>query len=105
MQFLNLIENDPAALARMTHAEYATLGGLDALVFAGGIGENSAQVRASACESFAFLGLELDPQKNARSPADQVISAANSTLPVLVIHTQEDWAIAQECWRLSQSSG
>jgi acetate kinase len=86
-------------------AMLATLGGLDALVFAGGIGENSAQVRAAACESFAFLGLELDPQKNAKSPADQVISAANSTLPVLVIHTQEDWAIAQECWRLSQSSG
>ncbi len=85
-------------------AMLAPLGGLDALVFAGGIGENSAQVRAAACESFAFLGLKLDPQKNAQSPADQVISAADSTLPVLVIHTQEDWAIAQECWRLSQSA-
>ena len=40
-------------------AMLATLGGLDALVFTGGIGENAAEVRAAACESFAFLGLKL----------------------------------------------
>ena len=52
-------------------AMLATLGGLDALVFAAGVGENAALVRAAACESFAFLGLKLDREKNARSPADQ----------------------------------
>jgi acetate kinase len=82
-------------------AMLATLGGLDALVFAGGIGENSADVRAAACASFAFLGLELDLQKNAQSPADQFISAADSAVPVLIVSTQEDWAIAQECWKLA----
>lgn len=82
-------------------AMLATLGGLDALVFAGGIGENSADVRAAACASFAFLCLELDLQKNAQSPADQFISAADSAVPVLIVSTQEDWAIAQECWKLA----
>jgi len=82
-------------------AMLATLGGLDALVFTGGIGENAAEVREAACESFAFLGLKLDTRKNAQSPADEHISAADSTLPVLIIHTQEDWAIARECWKLA----
>lgn len=82
-------------------AMLATLGGLDALVFAGGIGENAAEVREAACESFTFLGLKLDPRKNAQSPADKDISAADSALPVLIIHTEEDWAIARECWKLA----
>jgi acetate kinase len=84
-------------------AMLATLGGLDALVFTGGIGENAAEVRAAACESFAFLGLELDAQKNEQSPADHDISAVDSTIPVLIIHTEEDWAIARDCWELAQS--
>jgi acetate kinase len=87
-----------------TGAMLAALGGLDALVFAGGIGENSAEVRAAVVESFAFLGLKLDGQKNAQSPADQDISAAGSAVPVIIVRTQEDWAIAQECWKLAQTS-
>jgi len=79
-------------------AMLATLGGLDALVFAAGVGENAALVRAAACEPFAFLGLKLDREKNARSPADQDVSTADSTVRVLIVRTQEDWAIAQECW-------
>ncbi len=87
-----------------TGAMLAALGGLDALVFAGGIGENSAEVRAAVVDSFAFLGLKLDAQKNALSPADQDISAAGSAVPVVIVRTQEDWAIAQECWKLGQAS-
>ena len=79
-------------------AMLATLGGLDALVFAAGVGENAVLVRAAACESFAFLGLKLDREKNARSPADQEVSTADSAVRVLIVRTQEDWAIAQECW-------
>ena len=85
-------------------AMLATLGGLDALVFTGGIGENAAEVRETACESFAFLGLKLEAQKNDQSPADQDISTVDSTIPVLIIHTQEDWAIARECWELADAS-
>lgn len=81
----------------------ASLGGLDALVFAGGIGENDASVRAAACEAFAFLGLQLDTQKNAQSPSDQDISAADSAVRALIVHTQEDWSIAQECWRIANT--
>lgn len=80
----------------------ASLGGLDALVFTAGVGENSPPVRAGACEAFAYMGLKLDLEKNQQSPRDQLISAPDSTVPVLIIHTQEDWAIARECWELMQ---
>ncbi|WP_421658571.1 acetate kinase [Leptothermofonsia sp. ETS-13] len=82
----------------------AGLKGLDVLVFTAGVGENSAWVRASACEAFEFLGLKLDPRKNQQSPADQDIAAVDSSIRVVVVHTQEDWAIAQECWKLMQLS-
>jgi acetate kinase len=81
----------------------ASLGGLDALVFTGGVGENSAQVRATAVEAFKFLGLELDTEKNNASPVDEDIAATNSAIRVLVVHTEEDWAIAQECWHLAKT--
>ena len=81
-------------------AMLASLGGLDVLIFTGGVGENSAPVRAAAVEAFAFLGLKLDQTKNQASPVDEDIAATDSTIPVLVIHTEEDWAIAKECWQL-----
>ena len=84
-------------------AMLATLGGLDVLVFTAGVGENSAVVRASACEAFGFLGLKLDPEKNAQSPIDQDVAQDNSTIRVVIVHTQEDWAIAQACRRLAQA--
>jgi acetate kinase len=80
----------------------ASLGGLDGLIFTAGIGENSPLIRAAACEAFAFLGLKLDEEKNAGRPHDQLISTPDSTVKVLVIHTQEDWTIARDCWKLSR---
>ena len=77
----------------------ASLGGLDALVFTAGIGENSALVWQNACEPFAFLGLKLQDNPS-RSAADQDIAALESTVRVLIIHTQEEWAIAQACLTL-----
>jgi acetate kinase len=81
-------------------AMLASLGGLDALIFTAGVGENSAVVRAAACEAFGFLGFKLDGEKNQHSPADEDIAAVDSAARVLVIHTQEDWEIARECWKL-----
>jgi acetate kinase len=81
-------------------AMIAVLGGIDALVFTAGIGENSPEVRAAACANFGFLGLKLDAAKNAGPSADQDISLSNSGVRVLIVRAQEDWAIAQDCWRL-----
>jgi acetate kinase len=81
-------------------AMVAVLGGVDAVIFTAGVGENSPVVRAAACENFGYLRLELDPEKNVSSSFDQDIAAAHSSVRVLVIHAQEDWAIARECWKL-----
>jgi acetate kinase len=85
-------------------AMIAVLSGIDALVFTAGIGENSTEVRAAACANFAFLGLKLDPAKNAQSSTDQDISLPDSAVRVLIVRAQEDWAIARDCWR-SLSTG
>jgi acetate kinase len=84
-------------------AMIAVLGGLDVLVFTAGIGENSADVRAAACEPFAYAGVQLDGAKNVQSPADADISAEKSAVRVLVIAAQEDWIIARDCFHLGQS--
>lgn len=75
-----------------------SLGGLDALVFTAGIGENAPVIRAKVCEAFSFLGLVLDLDKNESSPVDKDIATLESKVRVLAIHTQEDWAIAQDCF-------
>jgi acetate kinase len=82
-------------------AMLAALGGADAMIFTAGIGENSPDVRAATCGNFSFLGLELDSAKNSAKPADIDIATPDSTVRILVIHAQEDWAIALECWKLS----
>jgi acetate kinase len=81
------------------------LGGIDALVFTAGVGENSAEVRAAACSKLDFLGLRLDDKTNARPSLDQDVSTADSRVRVLVIRAEEDWAIARECWKLRQAAG
>ena len=78
----------------------AVLGGLDALVFTGGVGENSPEVRAGACATLEFLGVHLDLERNAHPVLDTDIAADDSPVRVLVIRAQEDWAIAAECWKL-----
>ena len=81
-------------------AMIAVLAGLDALVFTAGIGEKSPEVRAAACSTLGFAGLNLDSSKNAQTSGDQDISLAGSPVRILVIRAQEDWAIAKECRRI-----
>jgi acetate kinase len=76
----------------------AALGGLDTLVFAGGIGENAPIVRARICERLGFLGIELEEERNMANAA--VISADTSRVPVRVIHTDEEWMIATTVCRV-----
>ncbi|PSN12109.1 acetate kinase [filamentous cyanobacterium CCT1] len=74
----------------------ASLGGLEAVVFTAGIGENSPLVWQRACEGFEFLGVRLKDELG-RAKEDQDIAVADSRVRALVIHTQEEWAIAQAC--------
>ena len=71
----------------------AALGGLDTLVFAGGIGENAPVIRARICDKLDFLGIELDKSRNAKSSA--VISTHSSRVKVRVIRTDEELMIAR----------
>jgi len=76
----------------------AALGGLDTLVFAGGIGENAPAVRARICDGMGFLGIELEEKRNAAN--EGVISAAASRVVVRVIRTDEELVIARSVTRL-----
>jgi acetate kinase len=76
----------------------AALGGLDTLVFAGGIGENAPVVRARICDSLGFLGIECEEKRNAAN--EGVISTATSRVAVRVIHTDEEWMIAKTVCRV-----
>jgi acetate kinase len=89
-------------LHRGIGAMVAVLEGIDALVFTAGIGENTPQVRQAVCRPLSFLGLKFDEAANAQASPDADIAAADSQVRVLVIRAQEDWAIAQECWKLSR---
>lgn len=71
----------------------AALGGLDTLIFSGGIGENAAAVRARVCEGLEFLGIAIDEAQNAAVAA--VISSQSSRVTVRVMHTDEEWMIAK----------
>jgi len=75
----------------------AALGGLDTLVFAGGIGENAPPVRERICEGLGFLGIELDKSRNAKTAA--VISKNSSRVTVRVIRTDEELMIARSVLR------
>lgn len=76
----------------------AVLDGLDTLVFSGGIGENSPQVRSRICQGLDFLGIELDEQRNAVSAP--IISRENSRATVRVIATDEELMIARSVCRM-----
>jgi acetate kinase len=73
----------------------ASLGGLDAIVFTAGVGENSARVRARVCERLSFLGLEIDPDLNAGAEPDIDIATGDAAVRVLVIRAREELMVAR----------
>ena len=81
----------------------ATLGGVDALVFTAGVGENAPEVRRRACERLGFLGIELDGRANLECKPDADIATRGSPARVLVIATREDLTIVRETRRLLSS--
>ncbi len=86
-------------------AMVGVMGGIDALIFTAGVGENSPEVRSAVCQNLSFMGVNLDVEKNAPSPMknDQDIAASASATRVLLIRAQEDWMIARECARIIRS--
>ena len=85
-------------LARELGSLAAALGGLDALVFTGGVGENAAAIRARVCEDAAWLGLRLDEDANRQG--DQRISIAGSPVSAWIVLTDEELTIARHTQRL-----
>jgi acetate kinase len=82
----------------------AAMGGLDAIAFAGGIGENSNRIRREICAGLQFLGVELDPAANeARGTADRVVSSPTSGVSVAIVYTNEELVVARETRRVLES--
>jgi len=99
-------ENKRAILAMQTYnyrikkyvgSYAAALGGVDILVFTGGVGENQAATRSEVCRDMAFMGIELDEELNARVRATEVvISKPSSRVKVVIIPTDEELTIARD---------
>ncbi len=88
------------AVRKQIGAYAAALGGLDVLVFSGGIGEHAAVVRSRVCEGLGFLGLEIDERRNAADAP--LISSPAARVAVHVIPTDEEVVIARAAYRLLQ---
>ncbi|HGJ63964.1 TPA: acetate kinase [bacterium] len=78
----------------------SAMGGLDTLVFTGGIGERSIRSRAEICEDMEFLGIKIDTEKNKSATGEMNISSIDSKVQVLVIPTNEEIIVARETARL-----
>lgn len=80
---------------QQTGALYSVLGGLDALVFTGGIGEHAAPIRQAIAEGLVWTGLEFDPQANADHAA--VLNTDSSRLSCRIIRCDEEQVLADAC--------
>ena len=74
----------------------AAMGGLDAIIFTGGIGQNSPEVRSAICHKLEFLGVVMDPAKNNGFRGEGDVSADGARVRIMVIPTDEEMMIAQE---------
>jgi acetate kinase len=83
-------------LRRELGAMVAALGGVDAFVFTGGAGEASPQLRADACEPFAFVGLSVDGERNSEGDGDRIVSSEGARPAVLAITAREDLEIVRQ---------
>ena len=77
----------------------AAMGGLDAVAFTGGIGENSARLREKCCEGLGFLGINIDPAGNGAGAGDRIVSTADSRVTVLALATNEELIVARRAFR------
>jgi acetate kinase len=80
------------------------LGGADAIVFTGGIGENSVSMRSAVCANLDWFGIALDPKANATARAETRIDALGSRVQLWTMPTNEEWIVARQAQALLQSS-
>ena len=83
-------------IKKILGAYITVLGGVDAIVFTAGQGENGPETREAICEGLEFLGIKLDNEKNNIRGKDADISASDATVKTLVITTNEELMIARE---------
>ncbi|MDQ6633422.1 MAG: acetate/propionate family kinase [Gemmatimonadota bacterium] len=91
--FVHRVRQGIAAMA-------GSMGGVDALVFTGGVGEHAPRVREQVCHQLRFLGAMIDPAVNATCDGEANVSAVDARIAVLVIPAQENWMVARESIRI-----
>ncbi len=89
-----------AGLIRYIGAFYVELGGLDHLVFTGGIGENSAYIRNKVCMALSCLGVQLDQEKNKCSPAPYELNTSDSRVKIHCVATNEEIVVARQAYSM-----
>ena len=77
----------------------AAMGGLDAIAFTCGIGENSAGLREACCRGLEFLGVSIDPARNTQGSADGIVSSPDSRVKVLAVATNEELVVARRAYK------
>ena len=80
------------------------MGGLDAVAFTGGIGENSPRLRTACCDGLSFLGVQLDAAQNENGRGDRLVSAAESSVAVLALATNEELIVARRAFAVLRST-
>jgi len=91
-------------VAKYVGAYAAALNGIDVLTFTAGVGENGPDTRAAICEYLGFMGVKLDPEKNAKRGKEMCISTPDSKVQVWVIPTNEELMIAQDTAELVKAA-
>lgn len=81
----------------------ASMGGLDSIVFTGGIGENSSKIRAMVCHRLEFLGVRIDIERNSNTRGEGSIATNDSDVEVLIVPTNEELMIAEDTMELTRS--
>jgi len=91
---------------RKTIGAYAAaMGGLEAIAFTGGIGENSARLRERCCAGLEFLGVRIDPARNTEGSGDRIVSPESAPVTVLALATNEELIVARRAWRCLCGTG
>ncbi len=90
------IDQFVGAIRHYLGAFLVELGGADAIVFTGGIGENSSVIRSGVCRDLGWFGIELDPTLNASGPVERVVSTPGSRVQVWTVPTNEEIVVARQ---------